>query len=78
MSSLKSFVVSDEEDEENFDRVSDLALTLDRRDFSVDGYPVDNKKYPLIGKALLRGKEKAVQWRRRRRTLRILEVWVVL
>ena len=61
MSSLKSFVISDEEDEENFDGVSDLALTLDCRDFSVDGYPVDNKKYPLIGKALLRGKGKAIQ-----------------
>ena len=59
MSSLKSFVISDKEDEENFDEVSDLALTLDRRDFSVDGYPVDSKKYPLIGKALLRGKGKA-------------------
>ena len=59
MSSLKSFVISDEEDEENFDGVSDLALTLDRRDFCVDGYPVDSKKYPLIGKALLRGKGKA-------------------
>ena len=61
MSSLKSFVVSDKEDEENFDGVSNLALTLDRRDFSVDGYAVDSKKYPLIGKALLREKEKAVQ-----------------
>ena len=61
MSSLKSFVVSDKEDEENFDGVSDLALTLDRRDFSVNGYPVDSKKYPLIRKALLRGKGKAVQ-----------------
>ena len=59
MSSLKSFVISNEEGEENFDGVSDLALTLDRRDFSVDGYPVDSKKYPLFGKALLRGKEKA-------------------
>ena len=59
MSSLKSFVIWDEEDEENFDGVSDLALTLDRRDFSVDGYPINSKKYPLIGKALLRGKEKA-------------------
>ena len=59
MSSLKSFVISDEEDVENFDGVFDLALTLDRRDFSVDGYPVDSKKYPLIGKALLRGKGKA-------------------
>ena len=59
MSSLKSFVISDEEDKENFDGVFDLALTLDRRDFSVDGYPVDSKKYPLIGKALLRGKGKA-------------------
>ena len=59
MSSLKSFVISDEEDEENFDGVSDLALTLDRIDFSVDGYPVNSKKYPLIGKAFFRGKEKA-------------------
>ena len=61
MSSLKSFVISDEEDKENFDKVSDIALTLDRRDFFVDGYPVDSKKYPLIGKALLRGKGKAIQ-----------------
>ena len=59
MSSLKSFVILDEEDEENFDEVSNLALTLDRRDFSVDGYPIDSKKYPLFGKALLRGKGKA-------------------
>ena len=61
MSSLKSFVISDKKDEENFDGVSDLALTLDRSDFSVNGYPVDSKKYPLIRKALLRGKVKAVQ-----------------
>ena len=61
MSSLKSFVISNEEDEENFNGVSNLALTLDRRDFFVDGYAVNSKKYPLIGKALLRGKEKAVQ-----------------
>ena len=59
MSSLKSFVISDEEDEENFDGASDLALTLDRIDFSVDGYLIDSKKYPLIEKALLRGKGKA-------------------
>ena len=61
MLSLKSFVISDEEDEENFDGVSDLALMLDRRDFFVDGYPADSKKYPLIAKALLRKKGKAVQ-----------------
>ena len=61
MLSLKSFVISDEEDEENFDWVSDLALTLDRRDFFVEGYLIDNKKYPLIGMALFRRKEKAVQ-----------------
>ena len=34
---------------------------LDRKDFSIDGYPIDSKKYPLIRKALLRGKGKAVQ-----------------
>ena len=59
MLSLKSFVISDEDDEKNFDEASDLALTLDCIDFSVDGYPVDSKKYPLINKALLRGKGKA-------------------
>ena len=59
MSPLKSFVISDEEDEENFDGASDLALTLDCIDFFVNGYLVDSKKYPLIGKALLRGKGKA-------------------
>ena len=61
MLSLKSFVILDEEDEENFDGVFDLALTLDCRDFSIDGYSVDSKKYPLIGKALLRGKGKVEQ-----------------
>ena len=56
---MKSFVILDEEDEENFVGASDLALTLNRIDFFVDGYLVDSKKYPLIGKALLRGKGKA-------------------
>ena len=61
MSSLKSFVVLDKDDEENFDEASDLALMLDCIDFSIDKiYPVDNMRYPLIGKALLRGKGKAV------------------
>ena len=59
MSSLKSFVILDKDDEENFDEASNLTLTLDRVDFSIDGYPLDSKRYPLIGKALLRGKEKA-------------------
>ena len=33
---------------------------LDWVDFSVDGYPVNSKRYPLIGKALFRRKGKAV------------------
>ena len=61
MTSLKSFVISDEDDEKNSNGASDLALTLDRIDFSIDSYPVDSKKYPLIGKALLRGKGKAAR-----------------
>ena len=60
MSSLKSFVVSDKDDEENFDKASNLALTLDCVDFSIDGYLINSKRYPLIKKALLRGKEKAI------------------
>ena len=59
MSSLKSFVILDEDNKENFNEASDLALMLDCIDFFVDGYPVDSKRYPLIGKALLRGKGKA-------------------
>ena len=59
MLSLKSFVILDEDDEENFDKASDLALTLDNIDFFVDGYPVNSKKSPLIKKALLRRKGKA-------------------
>ena len=38
---------------------TDLALMLDRINFFVDNNPIDNKRYLLIGKALLRGKEKA-------------------
>ena len=49
----------DKDNKENFDEASDLALTLDRVDFSVDDYLVDSMRYPLIGKVLLRGKEKA-------------------
>ena len=55
MSSLKSFVILDEDDKENFDEASNLALMLDRIDFSVSGYPFNSKRYPLIGKVLLRG-----------------------
>ena len=60
ISSLKSFVVLDKDDEENFDEASDLTLTLDCVDFSIDGYLVNSKRYPLIEKALLRGKGNAV------------------
>ena len=56
--SLKSFVVLDEDDKGNFDRATNLALMLDQVDFCIDDYPVNNKRYPLIEKALLRGKEK--------------------
>ena len=59
MLSLKSFVILDEEDKENFDGTYDLGLMLERIDFFVDDYPVDSKKYLLIEKALLRGKGKA-------------------
>ena len=44
MSSLKSFVILNEDDKENFDEASNLALMLDRIDFCVNGYLVDSKK----------------------------------
>ena len=59
MSSLKSCVILDDDDEENFVKATDLALTFDQADFSIDSYPVNNKRYPLIGKAFLRRKGKA-------------------
>ena len=37
MSSLKSIVVSDKDDEGNFDEATNLALTLDGVDFSING-----------------------------------------
>ena len=59
MSSLKSFIILDEDDEENCNEAADLALTLDWVDFPIDSYLVDSKRHRLIGKALLRGKGKA-------------------
>ena len=59
MLSLKSLVILDEDDKENFDKATDVALNLDRVNFATDGYPVDSKTYPLIRKALFRGKGKA-------------------
>ena len=58
MSSLKSFVILDKDDEGNFHKAVNLALMLDRVDFSIDSYPINSKGYPLIRKALLRGKGK--------------------
>ena len=59
MSSMKSFVISNKDDKENFDEADNLAFTLDSIDFAIDGYLVDSKRYPQIGKALLGRKGKA-------------------
>lgn len=59
MSSIQTFVISDDDDEDDFDEAVNVASILDRRDFLPDGYPVDERRYPRLGRALLKGKNKA-------------------
>ena len=59
MKSLESFVVSDHDHDHDFDEAFELGLTLDCLDFTTDGYPVDEQRYPRLGKAVSKGKGKA-------------------
>src|SRR5579875_3846880 len=59
MLSLETFVISDEDDEDDIDDALDAGKDLDPLDFSVDGYPVDEMIYPMVAKAIAKGKSRA-------------------
>ena len=48
MSSVNAFVISDEDDEVTFARAHEVGLGLDRIDFSINGYPVDEVIFPRV------------------------------
>lgn len=56
MTSLDSFVVSDIDDERDFDEANELGLTLDPLDFAPSGYPVDEQIFPKMGQSVAKGK----------------------
>ena len=59
MLSLETFVISDYDDEDDIDDALNEGKSLDPLDFSVDGYPVDEKIYPMVAKANAKGKSRA-------------------
>jgi hypothetical protein len=59
MLSLETFVISDSDDEDDIDDALNEGKGLDPLDFSVDGYPVDEKIYPMVAKAIAKGKSRA-------------------
>lgn len=59
MLSLETFVISDYDDEDAIEDALNEGKGLDPLDFSVDGYPVDEKIYPMVAKAIAKGKSRA-------------------
>lgn len=58
MLSLQTFVIEDIEDKDDvLDALAD-GKSLDPYDFSIHGYAVDESKYPMMGKALSKGKSR--------------------
>lgn len=59
MLSLQTFVIENIEDKDDvMDALKD-GKSLDPYDFSIHGYAVDETKYPVMGKAVLKGKARA-------------------
>ena len=50
MLSLEAFVVSHDSDEDDFEKATSLALTLDRTDFVPDAYRVNSVEFPHVSK----------------------------
>ena len=48
MNSLDVYCLSHSEDKQYYARMVEVALTLDRKDFLPDGYPVDEEVYPRV------------------------------
>ncbi|KAG0593715.1 hypothetical protein M758_UG013400 [Ceratodon purpureus] len=61
MLSISSFVVADDSDSSHMIEAQSLGLTLDPTDFSVDAYYVDKERFPEYGRAVRKGKGRAVE-----------------
>ena len=61
MLSISSFVVADDSDSPHMVEAQALGLTLDPTDFSVDAYFVDKERFPEYGRAVRKGKGRAVE-----------------
>lgn len=59
MLSLETFVISDYDDEDAIEDALNEGKGLDPLEFSVDGYPVDEKIHPMVAKAIAKGKSRA-------------------
>ena len=59
MMELPTFCISFSEDEEAMSDAEDAGRFLDVRDFNVNGYPVDVKTFPKVGKVCVKGKGRA-------------------
>ena len=60
MNSLDVYCLSHFEDKQYYARMVEVALTLDRKDFLPDGYPVDEEVYPRVPPKPARRKGKAL------------------
>ena len=61
MSSVNAFVISDEDDEITVARAHEVGLGLDRIDFSINGYHVNEVIFPRVSGAAAKGKAAAVE-----------------
>ena len=59
MLSLETFVISDYDDEDDIEDALNEGKGLDAPDFSVDGYPIDEKIHPMVARANAKGKSRA-------------------
>ena len=59
MNSLDVYYLSHFEDKQYYARMVEVALSLDRKDFLLDGYPVDEEVYPRVPPKPARRKGKA-------------------
>ena len=51
MSSVNAFVISNEDDEVTFAGAHEIGLGLDKIDFSINGYPVNENIFPWMSGA---------------------------
>ena len=59
MNSLDVYCLFHFEDKQYYTWMIEVVLTLDRKDFLADGYPVDDEVYPRVPPKLARRKGKA-------------------